>query len=104
MTERDREWVRNHKIAGFVVTRYVGEHEGEQRELAVVQTWDGARIVPSAALIPVNRGYMVEKAGLDLERVIHGMLEGGLDLDDAQAAWERAIGHIRAVAEQQRAS
>ena len=99
MAEQNREWVRNHKIAGFVATRYTGEHEGEQRELAVVQTWDGARIVPSAALIPIDRSYMVEKASLDLERVIHGMLEGGLDLDDAQAAWNRAMAHIREVAE-----
>ena len=99
MAEDTREWVRDHKIAGFVVTRFVGEHEGEQRELAVVQTWDGARIVPSAALIPIDRAYMVEKAGLSMERVIHGLIEGGLDLDDAQAAWERAIAHVRRVAE-----
>ncbi|MBK9945520.1 MAG: hypothetical protein IPP13_28350 [Kouleothrix sp.] len=98
MAEDTREWVRDHTIAGFVVTRFVGVYAGEQRELAVVQTWDGARIVPSAALIPIDRSYMVEKAGLNLERVIHGMLEGGLDLDDAQAAWERAIGHVRRTA------
>lgn len=55
--------------------------------------------MPSAALIPIDRGYMIEKAGLSLERVIHGLIEGGLDLDDAQAAWERAIGHLRKVAE-----
>jgi len=34
--------------------------------------------------------------------VIHGILEGGLDLDDAQAAWNRAMGHIREVTERQR--
>jgi hypothetical protein len=46
---------------------------------------------------------MVCQAGLDVGRVIHGILEGELSLDDAQAAWIRAIGHIRAVAERQRA-
>jgi exonuclease VII small subunit len=45
---------------------------------------------------------MVRQAGLDLERMIHGILEGGLDLDDAQAAWDRAIGLIREVTERQR--
>mgnify|MGYP000904874136 FL=1 len=98
MAEDTREWVRNHTIAGFVVTRYVGEYEGEQRELAVVQTWDGARIVLASALIPIDRDYMIEKAGLDLERVIYGILEGGLSLDDAQVAWERALGHVRGAA------
>jgi exonuclease VII small subunit len=36
---------------------------------------------------------MIRQAGLDLERVMHRIREGGLDLDDAQAAWERAMGH-----------
>lgn len=103
MAEYEREWVRNHKIAGFVAGRFQGEFEGEQRELVAVQTWNGARIVPAQALVPVDKDYMVRQAGLDLERVIHGILEGGLSFDDAQAAWERAIGRIRVVAEQQRA-
>ena len=71
-------------------------------DLVAVQTWNGAQVVPVAALIPINKDYMVRQAGLDLERVIRGNLEGGLDLDDAQAAWDRAIGHMREVAERQR--
>ena len=100
--QHEREWVRNHKIAGYVVGRFQGEHEGAQRDLVAVQTWDGAQVLPEAVLIPIDKDYMIRQAGLDLERVIHGILEGGLDLDDAQAAWERAIGHIREVAERQR--
>lgn len=100
--QHEREWVRNHKVAGYVVGRFQGEHEGVQSELVAIQTWDGTKVVPEAALIPIDKDYMVRQAGLDLERVIRGIVEGGLDLDDAQAAWERAIGHIREVAERQR--
>ena len=100
--QQEREWVRNHKIAGYIVGRFTGEYEGEQRDLVAVQTWDGARIVPATAVIQIDKNYMIEKAGLNIERVIHGMLEGGLSLDDAQAAWDRAIGHIREVAERQK--
>ena len=103
MAESEREWVRNHTIAGFVAGRFQGEYAGEQRELVAVQTWNGAQIVPADALIAIDKDYMVRQAGLDLERVIAGMLEGGLRLEDAQAAWERAVGHIRAVAERQHA-
>lgn len=99
MAEQEREWVRNHKVAGFVVGRFTGDYEGEQRDLVAVQTWDGARVVPAAAVIAIDKNYMIEKAGLELERVIHGILEGGLNLDDAQVAWDRAISHIREVAE-----
>lgn len=38
MAEPEREWVRNHKIAGFVAGRFQGEYAGEQRELVAVQT------------------------------------------------------------------
>jgi len=100
--QQAREWVRNHTIAGYVVGRFQGEHEGTWRDLVAVQTWDGTRVVSEAALIPIDKDYMIRQAGLDLERVIYGILEGGLDLDDAQAAWERAMGHVREVAERQR--
>jgi hypothetical protein len=100
--QHEREWVRNHKIAGYVVGRFQGEHEGTWRDLVAVQTWDGAHVVPEAALIPIDKDYMIRQAGLDLERVIQGILEGGLELDDAQAAWDRAMSHIREVAERQR--
>ena len=100
--QHEHEWVRNHKIAGYVLGRFQGEHEGAQHDLVAVQTWDGARVVPATALIPIDKDYMVRQAGLDLERVIQGMLEGGLDLDDAQAAWDRAMSHAREVADRQR--
>jgi hypothetical protein len=98
MAEQEREWVRNHRVAGFVAGRFSGEYAGEQRELVALQTWDGITVVPAAALIPVDRDYMIRQAALDLERVIRGMAEGGLSLDDAQAAWDRALSHVRAVA------
>src|SRR6266487_4484597 len=79
--QHEREWVRNHTIAGYVVGRFQGEHEGTWRDLVAVQTWDGARVVPEAALIPIDKDYMIRQAGLDLERVIQGIIEGGLDLD-----------------------
>jgi hypothetical protein len=41
---------------------------------------------------------MIRQAALDLERVIRGMVEGGLSLGDAQAAWDRALSHAREVA------
>jgi hypothetical protein len=100
--QHEREWVRNHTIAGYVLGRFQGEYEGTQRDLVAVKTWDGARVVPEAGLLPIDKSYMVRQAGLDLERVIQGILEGGLDLDDAQAAWDRAMNHIREVAKQQR--
>jgi hypothetical protein len=96
--QQEREWVRNHRVAGFVAGRFSGEYAGEQRELVALQTWDGVTVVPAAALIAVDKDYMVRQAALDLERVIRGMAEGGLSLDDAQAAWECALGHAREVA------
>jgi hypothetical protein len=42
---------------------------------------------------------MIRQVALDLERVIRGTAEGGLSLDDAQAAWDRALGHTREVTE-----
>jgi hypothetical protein len=66
-TQQEREWVRNHRVAGFVAARFTGEYAGEQRELIALQTWDG-------------------------------ITEGGLSLDDAQAARDRALSHVRAVA------
>jgi hypothetical protein len=53
--------------------------------LVALQIWDGITVVPAAALIPVDKDYMIRQAALDLERVIHGMAEGGLSLNDAQA-------------------
>lgn len=101
--QQKREWVRNHKIAGYIVGRFTSDYEGEQRDLVAVQTWDGARVVPANAVISIDKEYMIEKASLDMERVLQGIFEGGLSLDDAQAAWDRAIGHIRDVAEHQNA-
>ena len=97
--QQEREWVRNHRVSGFVAGRFTGEYEGEERELIALQTWDGMTVVPSAAIIPVDKDYMIRQAALDLERVINGMVEGGFSLEDAQVAWDRAMSHIREVAE-----
>jgi hypothetical protein len=43
-------------------------------------------IVPAAVLIPADKENMFRQAALDLERVICGIAEGSLSLDDAQAA------------------
>src|SRR5437763_1124383 len=53
--QHEREWVRNHTIAGYVVGRFQGEHEGTRCDLVAVQTWDGARVVPEAALMPIDK-------------------------------------------------
>jgi hypothetical protein len=92
--QQDHEWVRNHRVAGFVAGRFTGEYAGEQRELIAIQTWDGITVVPATAVIPIDKDYMIRQAALDLERVIRGITEAGLSLADAQAAWDRAIGHI----------
>jgi len=99
--QQEHEWVRNHRVAGFIAGRFTGEYAGEQRELIALQTWDGITVVPAAAIIPVDKDYMIRQAALDLERVIGGITEGGLSLTDAQAAWDRAISHIRDVAARQ---
>lgn len=88
--------MRGDGLVGYVATRYMGEVDGESRELAVVQAWDGARIVPAAALVPIDRDAMVERAGRGLESVLQGILAGGLDLCDAQVAWERALARLQA--------
>jgi hypothetical protein len=74
--QHEREWVRNHKIAGYVVGRFRGEHEGIQSDLVAIQTWDGARVVPEAALIPIDKDYMIRQAGLDIERGSLGSCDG----------------------------
>lgn len=99
MTEQpERMWARNHQISGSIVGRFTGEYAGVQQELVALQTWDGITVVPAAALIPVDRAYMIRQAALDLERVIQGMVEAGFSLDDAQSAWARALGQLRAAA------
>jgi len=57
-----------------------------QRDLVAVRTKDCTRVVPEAAFMPINKDYMIWQAGLNLNRVIRGILEAGLNLDDAQAA------------------
>src|SRR6266540_4746279 len=86
-----REWVRNHRIAGFVVGRFRGEFEGEQRDLIALQTMDGIRVVPEGSVLPVDMDYMIRQTALDLERVIEGILEGGFTPEQAEAAWQRAM-------------
>lgn len=58
-------------------------------------------MVLEVALIPIDETYMVRQARLELECVIRDILEGGLDRDDVQAAWKRAMGHICDVAARQ---
>lgn len=102
--EQEKQWVRNHRSAGAVVGRFLGEYEGEPRTLLVVQTFKGVVLVPEGSTIPIDAEYMVRQAGLDLEGVISAMLEVGLTLDQAQAAWDRAMDYHRkigAVAPQQ---
>jgi len=36
--QQEREWVRNHKIAGYVVGRFQSEYEGASQDLVAVQT------------------------------------------------------------------
>ncbi len=76
-----REWVRNHRIAGFVVGRFRGEFEGE--------------LVPEGSVLPVDMDYMIRQTALDLERVIEGILEGGFTPEQAEAAWQRAMAQTR---------
>jgi len=90
-----REWVRNHRIAGFVVGRFRGEFEGEQRDLIALQTMDGIRVVPEGSALPVDMDYMIRQTALDLERVIEGILEGGFTLEQTEAAWQRAMAQRR---------
>jgi hypothetical protein len=99
--QQEHEWVRNHRVAGFIAGRFTGEYAGQQHELIALQTWDGITVVPAAAIIAVDKDYMIRQAALDLERVIRGITEGGLSLADAQAAWDRAINHIQDVAARQ---
>ena len=90
-----REWVRNHRIAGVVVGRFRGEFEGEQRDLIALQTMDGIRVVPEGSVLPVDMDYMIRQTALDLERVIEGILEGGFTPEQAEAAWQRAMAQTR---------
>lgn len=99
-----REWVRNHRIAGYVAGRFRGEFEGEQRDLIALQTMDGIRVVPEGLVLPVDMDYMIRQTALDLQRVIEGILEGGFSLEQAEAAWQRAMAQTRKVAAQTPAS
>ena len=94
----EKQWVRNQKSAGSVVGRIPGEYEGKPRDMLVVQTFKGVVLVPDGSTIPIDAEYMVRQAGLDLEGVISAMLEVGLTLDQAQAAWDRAMAYHRKIA------
>lgn len=100
MAEQQREWVRNHRVAGFIAGRFRGEFAGQQRDLIALQTMDGMTVVPDGSVLPVDKDYMIRQAALDLERVIEGMVEGGFTLEDAEASWQRAMAHTRKVATQ----
>lgn len=94
----DKQWVRNHRAAGSVIGSFPGEYEGAPRTMLVVQTFKGVELMLEGSTIPIDADYMVRQAGLDLERVINAMLEAGLTLDEAQAAWDRAMTYKRNLA------
>ena len=94
----DKQWVRNHRAAGLVIGGFPSEYEGTPRTMLVVQTFKGVELMLEGSTIPIDAEYMVRQAGLDLERVISAMLEVGLTLDEAQAAWNRAMAYKRKLA------
>jgi len=77
-----RKWVRNHTIAGYVVGRFQGESEAHRRISSSSRPGMVRRWCRRFALIPIDNAYMVRQARLELECVIWGILEGGLDRDD----------------------
>jgi hypothetical protein len=70
--------VRGDGLVGYVATRFVGAVDGEPRALAMVQTWDGMRIVPAARHVLIDRDAMVERARRRLEVVRQGDLAGSI--------------------------
>lgn len=89
-----REWMRNHNVEGFVVSRFTGHYAEREQELVALQTVDGVVVIPAAAAIPVDTDYMVNQTALDLERVIRGMREGGLTFAEIEQAWRQALAHV----------
>lgn len=87
----DKEWVRNHRISGYVAGRFQGEYEGKPREILVLQTTKGTVLVPAGSTLPISKQDVISQTALDLGPVIDAMLEGGLTIDDAETIWQMAI-------------
>lgn len=95
-----REWVRNHKVAGFVAGRFEGEYEGRIQPLVAIQSSHGVAVVPEAGLIPVDQDYIQRQASLDLERIVAALREGGLDYATIQQAWAQALVTVEKIEQQ----
>ena len=89
------EYARTHTITGQVAGRFLDV--SGQPMVAIRTAAHGVVAVPASEVVPVDHMYMVMQARLDLERVARAMLDGwGLSADDAQAAWDGALAHVRA--------
>jgi hypothetical protein len=86
-----REWVRNHRSAGYIAGRFPGEYEGEPRDMLIVQTTKGVVLVPAGSTLPISKQDIISQTALDLGPVIDSILEGGLSLSEVEEAWQLAI-------------
>ncbi len=94
----EKEWVRNHRVSGYIAGRFQGEYEGKAREMLVLQTTKGTILVPSGSTLPISKQDVISQTALDLGPVIDAILEGGLTLDEAEAIWQLAIERKRRAA------
>lgn len=92
-----REWMRNHKVEGFVVSRFIGTHDQPDQEFIALQTVDGVIVIPATTAIPVDATYILNQISLDLERVIRGMRDGGLTFEEMEHVWKQALTHVQQV-------
>jgi hypothetical protein len=90
MTE-EREWVRNHRVSGYIVGRFRGEFEGEARDMLILQTTKGVVLVPEGSTLPITKQDIISQTALDLGPVIDSILEGGLSLEEVNQIWQYAI-------------
>jgi hypothetical protein len=94
----EREWVRNHRVSGYIVGRFLGEFAGEPREMLVLQTTKGVELIPAGSTLPITKEDIISQTALDLGPVIDAILEGGLSFDDADMIWNLSIARKRRAA------
>jgi hypothetical protein len=94
----ERAWVRNHRSSGYIAGRFLGEYDGEPREMLILQTTKGVVLVPIGSTLPITKQDVINQTALDLGPVIDSILEGGLSLEEADEVWRRAIERKRQAA------
>jgi ABC-type hemin transport system substrate-binding protein len=84
------EWIRYHDVPGQAITRFVGDYEGQRRELITVQTLMGIEIWPASAVLEGRQEDAVLYAARHIAQVLDQLEKAGYSATDIQTIIQEA--------------